>query len=178
MKERERLCLLFAALLVGAGAVLLGAVAAAFIPLEQIRTGLETVYGSQQFLLLAILILVLAIVTAVFTLRRGKRVETLLQHGNLGEIRICFKAVENLVLKAARSVRGARDIKTRIVNGEFGLLIYLRAATMTDINIPQVSAEMQAAVKEYVENSTGSNVAEVRVMIEDVVTDVAKAGRQ
>jgi uncharacterized alkaline shock family protein YloU len=168
---------MLAALLLGAGAVLLGAVATAAIPPEQLWTSLEAVHNSLQYVLLAALILVLAMVMLVFAFRRGERVETLLQHGVLGEVRICFKAVENLVLKAARAVRGVRDLKTRIVHSEAGLLIYLRATTMPDINIPQVTAELQAAVKEYVESSTGSDVAEVRVMIENVVTDAVKAGR-
>ncbi len=177
MNARERLYLLLAALLVGAGAVALGAVATAAVPLEKLRTGLDAVYGSLQYVLLAALILLLAAVMLVFSLRRGERVETLLLQGALGEVRVCFRAVENLVLKAARAVRGIRDIKTRIVHGEAGLLIYLRATTLPDVNIPQVTAELQAAVKEYVENSTGSDVAEIRVMIENVVTDAVKAGR-
>ena len=89
--------------------------------------------------------------------------QSITQIAALGEIRISFKAVESLVTRAAYKVRDIRDIKVRIRQMEHGLVIFLQALAMPDRNIPQVTAELQEVVKEYVENATSSRVAEVRV---------------
>ena len=177
MNTRERLYLVVIALMVGANAVGLGALATAYVPLSVLRTSLEAVHGNFQYVLLAAALLVAAVILLVLSLRRGECVETLLQQGPLGEVRICFKAVETLVLKAAKGVKGIKETKTRIVYSESGLIIFLRAVTYPDQNIPQVTAELQTAVKEYVEGITGSGVSEIKVMIENVVTDAVKTAR-
>jgi uncharacterized alkaline shock family protein YloU len=177
LNARERIYILLLALLVGANAVGLGLLATAFVPLDQLWTSLQSVHGSLQYVLLSGALLVLAVIMLYFSLRRAPAVETILLQGPMGEVRICFKAVENLVLKAARSVKGVRDLKTRIVHTEAGLTIFLRAVTFPDLNIPQITAELQVAVKDYVESATGSNVSEIKVMIENVVTDSVKPGR-
>ena len=103
--------------------------------------------------------------------------QTIVQMGPLGEVRVSFKAVENLVLKAARGSKGVQEVKTRIQNTERGLVIYLRAVSAPDQNIPQVTAELQQLVKNYVEESTGVTVAEIKVLIENVAGDMIKAAR-
>ena len=177
MNTRERLYSVVFALMLGATAVGLGALATAYVPLDVVGTSLEAVHGNFQYVILAAMLLVAAVILLVLSLRRGQCVETLLQQGSLGEVRICFKAVETLVLKAAKGVKGIRETKTRIVYSENGLIIFLRAVTIPDHNIPQVTAELQAAVKEYVESTTGSSVLEIKVMIENVVSDAVKAAR-
>jgi len=177
LNARERIYLIICALLAGAAAVGLGMVATAAVTVDQLWTGLQTVHGNLLYALLAGGLLVLAVLLLVFSLRRTPAVETILLQGPLGEVRICFKAVENLVLKAARSVKGVREIKTRIVHTEAGLTIFLRAVTFPDLNIPQVTAELQTSVKEYVEGATGSVVSEIKVLIENVVTETVKSGR-
>ena len=91
MSARERLYLALLALFIGAAAVSLGFIALAQVPLEQLGTSLEMVYGSLQFAILAAVLLVLAFLLLFLSIRRGECVETLLQQGPLGEVRICFK---------------------------------------------------------------------------------------
>lgn len=177
MNARERLYLSFIALLVGAAAVLLALIAFAAVPMQKLQTSLELAYGNLQYVVIAAVLLVLAAIMLYFSLRRGECVETLMQQSPHGEVRICFKAIENLILRAAREVKGIRETKTRIVHNASGLVIFLRAVTYPDQNIPQVTTELQVAVKDYVESSTGSGVAEVKVMIENVVTEAVKAAR-
>ena len=42
--------------------------------------------------------------------------------------------------------------------------LFLRALALPDLNIPQVTAELQQTVKTYVEDSTGCEVAEIKFM--------------
>ncbi|MCL5981604.1 MAG: alkaline shock response membrane anchor protein AmaP [Firmicutes bacterium] len=177
LNPRERLYLTLSALLIGAVAIGFAATALSLVSLERLRTSLEMVHGDLRFVLLAAFLGLLAAVMMFFSLRRGTGVETLLQSGPLGEIRISFKTIENLVLKAVREIKGVRETKTRIVASQAGLVIFLRAVAYPDQNIPQLAAELQAAVKEYVEGTAGSHVAEVKVMIENVAVDATKLAR-
>ncbi|HZK25857.1 MAG TPA: alkaline shock response membrane anchor protein AmaP [Oscillospiraceae bacterium] len=177
MNTRERLYLVIFAVLLSAMAVLVGGAALSLYPLEVLQDTVGAVYGHLEYAILAVLLLALAVWAFLTSVRRKNTVESLAQPGPLGEVSISFKAIENLVLKATRNVNGVRDIKTRIVYTESGLVIYLRATTLPDEKIPELTAGLQAAVKEYVESSTGSTVAEIKVLIENVVTDTIKATR-
>jgi len=177
MTTGERLYLGLLALTFAAAGIVLGAVATAYFPLVFLRTSLEAVYGNRNFMVLAGVMILLAVAIMVASLRRNERVETILQQGTLGEVRICFKAVENIVLKASKSIKGIREIKTKIVFADSGIVIFLRAVIYPDQVIPQLTAELQAVVKEDVEKITGSSVAEVKVMVENIVTDGLKAAR-
>lgn len=175
MNARERLYLIIFALLLGAMSVLVGGAALSLYPREVLLTTVAAVYGHLEYVLLSVLLLALAVWAFFKGVRHKDVVESLSQPGPLGEVSISFKAIENLVLKAARNVNGVREIKTRIVYTEPGLVIYLRITTLPDEKIPQLTAELQTAVKEYVESSTGSTVAEIKVLIENVVSDTIKA---
>ncbi|NLZ38856.1 MAG: alkaline shock response membrane anchor protein AmaP [Firmicutes bacterium] len=178
MSARERLYLIILALIFGAAAVLVGGAALSLYPLEFLRTSINAVYGHWEYALLAVLFLALAVYLLIVSMRRQKTIETITQQGLLGELRISFAAVESLVLKAARTINGVRDIKTRIVYTEAGLVIYLRAITVSEQKIPQLAGELQTAVKEYVESITGCTVAEIKVLIENVSTDTVQAARK
>ena len=177
MTMREKLYLLVFALLLSAMAVLVGGAALSLYPVEVLQAAVNAVYGQLEYLILAVLLLALAVWAFLSSIRRQETIESLTQTGPLGEVCISFKAIENLVLKATRNVSGVRDIQTRIVNTEAGLVIYLRASTVPDEKIPQLTAELQTAVKEYVESSTGATVAEIKVLIENVASDTIKAAR-
>lgn len=177
MTTRERLYLGLLALIFAAAGVALGAVAIAYLPLALLQTSLEAVYGNRNFIVLAGVMVLLAGVLLIASLRRRQCVETISQQGPLGEVRVCFKAVESLVLKASRRVKGIREIKTKIVFSGNGIVIFLRAVIYSEQLIPQLTAELQAVVKEDVEKVTGSNVAEVKVMIENIITDGIQPAR-
>ena len=177
MNARERLYLVIFALILGTAAVFVGGAALSMFSLERVQTSLAVVFGNKLYLLVSMLLAILALLTLYLAARRHHSVETLVQQGPCGEMRISFKAVETLVLKAANGVKGVKDIKTKIVYSEPGLVIFLRAVTLPDQNLPQMTADLQTVVKEYVENATGSTVAEIKVLIENVVSDTVRAAR-
>jgi uncharacterized alkaline shock family protein YloU len=174
LNVRERVYLALTGLLLAVAGAVIAAVTLPLFPLERLQTSLAAVHGDIRFALVSVVLLLLAAVVLIFSMRRGAGEETLLQSGPLGEVRICFTTIENLVLKAAREIKGVRDIKTRVVVKPAGLVIFLRAVAFAGQNIPQLAAQLQTAVKEYVENIAGSQVAEVKVMIENVTAETVK----
>lgn len=174
MNLRERIFLALAALLLAVSAAAVASVASPLFSLPTLQSWLAAVHGDVRFALAGAVLLLLAVVMLIFSMRRNAAPETLLQAGPLGEVRICFTTIETLVLKAAREIKGVRDINTRVVEKPAGLVIFLRATALAGQNIPQLAARLQEAVKEYVENTAGSHVAEVKVMIENVASESVK----
>ncbi|NLM52544.1 MAG: alkaline shock response membrane anchor protein AmaP [Firmicutes bacterium] len=177
MKARERFCLLLLALFFAAAAGIVGGTALTLIPQSAWQTSFSVLYGRLEYVIVAVILLALAVFCLLNSFRREETVETIIQAGTLGEVRISFKAIENLVLKASRSVQGVREVKARILHAEGGIIIFLRALALPDLNLPQVTAELQQAVKSYVEDTTGCTVAEIKVFVENIAADVAKPVR-
>lgn len=91
------------------------------------------------------------------------------QRTEYGDIQISVETIENLAYKAAATVRGVRDIKTRIRITEAGLEIKVRALVDGETPIPDVTEEVQRQVHDYVKTTTGIPVAYVSVFIANLV---------
>lgn len=98
----------------------------------------------------------------------SSRTISLVQETALGEVRISAEAVQNLALRAARQVRGVRDVKARFCNGKNGLVISLRTLLAPDVKVPEASLALQDEVKRYVEEMTGTAVAAVQVSVTNI----------
>lgn len=88
-----------------------------------------------------------------------------------GEVRISLDAVESLVKKTARSIKGVRDMKAVITHGKDGLHAALTGTVSPDISIPEVSEEIQSSVRQYVKRVVGVEMAEVKIDIENIASD-------
>jgi hypothetical protein len=97
---------------------------------------------------------------------RGKHV--VLAESALGQIRVSLQAVENLVEKVVSKINGVREVKSRMVPVPQGIGIQVRAAVTPEVNVPEVSVEIQNRVKEQVFAVTGLSVNTVRVSIENI----------
>lgn len=87
---------------------------------------------------------------------------------DLGVVSISLPALENLVTRAARQVKGVREIRPRLRYGPEGLAISLNITVNPDHNLPEMAAELQAKVREYVAATAGLEVAEVQVRINGI----------
>jgi uncharacterized alkaline shock family protein YloU len=105
------------------------------------------------------------IYTAIFGSRGG---EAVLHTTELGEVRISLDAVENLVRRVARSVKGVREMKAAVTNGPEGLVVMLRGVISPDVSVPAATEEIQQSVKSYVHRVVGVEVVEVRIAVENI----------
>ncbi|OPY57534.1 MAG: hypothetical protein A4E55_01587 [Pelotomaculum sp. PtaU1.Bin035] len=96
----------------------------------------------------------------------GKHV--VLTESALGQVRVSLKAVENLVEKVVSQVDGIREVKPRIVSIPQGVGIHVCATVTPEINVPEVSLEVQNQVKERVFEVTGISISTVKVSIENI----------
>lgn len=100
---------------------------------------------------------------------RTKPVKKAFVHGtSLGLINITIPALENLVLKAAKSVNGVRDVKPFLRVVSDGVIVSLRVHILPDVNIPDATENLQKTVKEYVQKTAGITIKEIKILINRV----------
>ncbi|HWP95909.1 MAG TPA: alkaline shock response membrane anchor protein AmaP [Syntrophomonadaceae bacterium] len=84
-----------------------------------------------------------------------------------GEISITVPAVNIIIMKAVKKVQGVRDIRPTVFNGTDGLLVKLHMMINPDYSVPEMCKEIQETVKQYLEETGGLKVSEVRVLVDD-----------
>lgn len=102
--------------------------------------------------------------------------QTLVHESDLGEVRIAIGAVENLVRKVSRQVKGVRDVRGWVIPGGGRLNVRLRAVISPDVSVPEVSANIQNTVRDCLKNVVGVEAGEVRVFVENISNE-ARRGR-
>ncbi len=104
-----------------------------------------------------------------------KPAETVMQYSELGEVRISIAAIENMVLRVTQRQEAVKESSRKVVNTPQGLLIYLKAKVLPDLNVPDLASELQQSIKNYLEEITGIKVAEVKVLVENIVSEYTPA---
>lgn len=84
-----------------------------------------------------------------------------------GMVSITIDAIKALILKAIKPINGIREVKSQVFNTELGISIRLHIVVVSDHNIPDLCLLTQKTVKEYLENTGGLKVAEVKIMVDD-----------
>ncbi len=174
MKGLEKFIIVIYSLFTMAIAVMFLGVAAPLPFLDDFRTSFQEVFNNLSFTLLAFVVFVLALWVFLLNLIKSNNVKTITRPGEIGEYRISFEALENLVLQATRNIKGVRDTKTRLSLETEGLVIYLKITSFPDMKIPELVEELQRAVKNYVEDISGVDVVEVKVLVDNISKDLKK----
>lgn len=100
---------------------------------------------------------------------KSKHVDSFLVMKNeYGEIIIYSNTIVGLVQNVVDKFSSIKNIKTNVnlVSGQ--VEIQMKGEVVPEINIPDVTRELQVKVKEYVENATGAKVGEIKVEINSV----------
>ncbi|MCL5047075.1 MAG: alkaline shock response membrane anchor protein AmaP [Actinobacteria bacterium] len=146
-------------------------------PVEWIRTSLSEGHNGRLVIGVtgaAFLLASLRFIWYVFTPAYPRR--TMVHETDLGEIHVTLDAIENLVKRTAKGIRGVRDVRAKVVNAEGGgVRVYLRAVVSPDVSVPQVSAEIQSTLKNFVKNVVGVAVNEVKIHVENITTESRRA---
>lgn len=141
------------------------------ISLEHVWTSLSLIYGQWEAGLVAAVFLLVSIRLLLAGLRSRGSGNTIIHHNEMGDIHISLDAVENLVEKAARHVRGVRGVKVRASHSTAGLKLRVKAVISPESNVPSVTAEIQQRVAEYVRNTVGVELADMQLLVENISND-------
>lgn len=140
-------------------------------PAEWVLSHLERPGGRWVVGLLGAAFLAVSVRLIFFAFYRRRAGQALVHETELGDVRISLDAVENLVKKVARSVKGVREVKASVQSETAGLSTELRCVFSPDVSIPEVSQQIQDEVRTYVRRVVGVDVAVVRVHVENIVAD-------
>ncbi len=102
-----------------------------------------------------------------------RQAETVLQYSELGEVRISIAAMENMVLRVTQRHEAVKESSRKVVNTPQGLVIYVKAKVLPDLNLPDLASELQKSISAYIEEITGIKVLEVKILMENIVQDIA-----
>jgi uncharacterized alkaline shock family protein YloU len=100
----------------------------------------------------------------------NRRLPSIDQRTDFGDIRISFDTVQSLAMRAAGRIRGLGEIKARIHVNDSGLEVELRVVVDGEHSIPQLTEEAQRTVKDHIEEMTGIPVANISIFVSNVST--------
>ncbi len=141
------------------------------ISLEQVWTSISLIYGQWEAGLVAAVFLLVSIRLLLAGLRSRRNGSAIVHHNEMGDIHISLDAIENLVEKAARHVRGVRGVKVVASHSPAGLTMRLKAVISPESNIPTVTAEIQQRVNDYVKNTVGVELTDMHILVENIAND-------
>lgn len=141
------------------------------IPLEYVWTGLGYLNGQWEAAVIGFLFFLVSIRLLFAGLRSHRRKDTIVHHTEMGDVHITLDAVENLVEKAARNIRGVRSVKVQALQEGQGLRIFIKAVISPESNIPSVGAEIQEKVQEYIKNTVGIEMIDTHILVENISND-------
>lgn len=84
-----------------------------------------------------------------------------------GQVSITVPAIKTIISKAVKKVDGVKETRSSVSNGPDGVVIYLHMMINPEVSVPEMSKNVQAAVKEHLESIGGLQVSEVRVLVDD-----------
>lgn len=93
------------------------------------------------------------------------------QTGELGDVYVSLRAVESLVLQATSSVRGVREVTTRLRQQSGEVSIDVSLLVTPERRVPDVTAEVQERVAEHVRETVGVSVARVGVEVRNIAPE-------
>lgn len=133
----------------------------------------ESMKGNYFYTLISLMFLVISLRFLLSGIMGTKDVEKgsyLVIKNEYGEIIIYSQTIVGLVQNVANSFSGISNINTEVELINDQIQIMMEGQVFPEINIPDISRELQVKVKEHLENTTGANVGEVKVEINDVST--------
>lgn len=88
--------------------------------------------------------------------------------GDFGQVEISLAAVDTVVKRAAYSIAGIEEVKTKLKSDNTGISVLLDVAIDGNCNVPDTIALLQTDVKEQLERVVGIKVNEVRTAITSI----------
>lgn len=146
------------------------------IPSAYIRPYLEQLLGpfNLAYLITAVIFLIVSLRFFFSSFRTSKKAKTekgIRQRSDLGEVNITLQTIQTIAERAARRVKGVRDLKTVVRALESGNTITVRVSVDGETPLPEMTQNLQANIKEQVESIAGVVISEVVVVVTEVASE-------
>lgn len=137
-------------------------------PLAYLQSALATPESRLMVGIVALLLLAATLAVFLYMFKKGPSLEkVVIKQGLQGEIAITVPAIKVLIMKAIKQVEGVRDVRSRVSQSAEGLIINLHMAVNPELSVPELSQQIQSAVKQYLQDIGGLQVAEIRMLVDE-----------
>lgn len=85
--------------------------------------------------------------------------------GDYGTVQISLAAIDAMVQRHCRANNKVREAASVVSTRDGGVAISLKLVLLSDANVPEVTAELQKSLKEYIEGLTGIVVNDISIMV-------------
>lgn len=85
--------------------------------------------------------------------------------GDYGTVQISLAAIDAMVQRHCRANSKVREATSVVSTRDAGVAISLKLVLLSDVNVPEVTAELQKSLKEYIEGLTGIVVNDISIMV-------------
>lgn len=127
--------------------------------------------------LAAFVFFILSVMFLLSGVRSSKDKKGVSKHTNIGEVRISLNSIENIAVNASRKASGVKDTKTYVTRSEDAVSVVVRAVVLPDLSIPAISEDVQQRVKKSVEECSGIEVRDVKVIVDSIYSGVTSRAR-
>lgn len=145
---------------------------------ESLRLALETRGSAIIIFIAAFLLFGMSLSFLLSGLRNNKDKKAVSKHTNIGEVKISLSTISNIALNVTKRLNGIKETKVDVVKKKNQYIsVVIKIIVMPEINIPNLSAEIQGKVKESIQEGTGIEVEEIKVIIENIHTSSSLKAR-
>ena len=174
MKVKTRLLVSFLALLlIGLGLVALAISLGWMVPIEQLLNVLNQVQGRWLVGLAGAVLLLFGLILFFDNFRAAPVPQGVIRELKLGRVVTTVQALESVVHRAVRQVRGVREVKPLIRVEAAGLIVVVRVVLSPDVKVTEIAEQIQQNIKTQVNEIIGTEVVEVRVKVDNIGYDAA-----
>jgi len=144
-------------------------------PLEYLLNVLHNTNGRWLLGILSGLSLAVSLRFLYYGFRRDRPWQTLIHETDVGEVRVSLGAVESLITKVTRGLKGVRDVRTAVFSTPGGIGVRLRAVVSPEANVPETARHIQQSVVDYTKNVVGVEVTEVKVLVNNITNETRRS---
>ena len=138
------------------------------LPQDYWQQGLSLIYGRWEAALIGGIFFLVSIRLLLAGVRSRRGANKIVHQTEMGVVEISIGAVEDLIAKTARHTRGVRNAKVNIRQLGDEVKVDMRIVVGPEYNIPKVAEEIQQRTQEYLKNTVGVSMTEVRILVNDI----------
>lgn len=130
--------------------------------------------GKEQIALFALLFFLAGLRMGYLGFCIPKNRGIVIQNGNLGQVKVSFRAVENLIYKLMRPLSEVKEVSSSLKEKKGELFIKLRLNVMPETNLPQLSERIQTLLENGIGDILGVKVGQVKILVQKMTTETAR----
>ena len=174
MKVKARLLVsLLSLLLTGLGVLAIAISLGWMVPIDQLLSVLNQTQGKWLVGLVGVVLLLLGLILFFDNFRTAPVPQGVIRELKLGRVVTTVQALESVVHRAVRQVRGVRKVKPLIRVEAAGLIVVVRVVLSPEVKVPEIAEQIQQNVKTQINDTIGTEVVEVRVKVDNIGYDAA-----